>query len=95
MIFMAMKSYIFKIYGRVQGVGFRYFTLQKANLLDIKGFVKNMPDGSVYVLAQGDDEKIEIFKNYLKRGPSFSHVKKIVSEVVDLNSQYKNFNIEV
>ncbi len=90
-----MKTYIFKIYGRVQGVGYRYFALQKANLLNVKGFVKNMYDGSVYVVAQGDEKNIDIFKEYLKKGPNFSNVERIKIEVVYLEDKYNNFNIEV
>ncbi len=90
-----MKTYIFKIYGYVQGVGFRYYTFKKANLLDIKGYVKNMSDGSVYVEAQGDEEKIKMFKEYLKKGPIYSEVKEIKENIVESNYKFKDFKIEV
>jgi len=72
-----MKRYLVRIYGIVQGVGFRYFTFKKANLLGIKGFVKNLPDGSVFVDCEGDEENLKFFLEYLKEGPSFSRVDKI------------------
>jgi len=72
-----MIRYLVRIYGIVQGVGFRYFALKKANLLGIKGFVKNLPDGSVFVDCEGDEENLKIFLEYLKEGPSFSRVEKI------------------
>ncbi len=90
-----MKTHIFKIYGYVQGVGFRYYTLKKAHLLDIKGYVKNMSDGSVYVEAQGNEEKIKMFKEYLKRGPIYSEVKEIKEEIIESNYEFQDFKIEV
>ena len=52
--------------GRVQGVGFRYFVEQKANLLAINGFVKNLPDRKVYVEAEGDTEQLQLFISLCK-----------------------------
>lgn len=54
-----------------------------------------MYDGSVYVVAQGDEKNIDIFKEYLKKGPNFSNVERIKIEVVYLEDKYNNFNIEV
>ena len=51
------KHVIFK--GRVQGVGFRFTALDKANTYELKGHVRNMPDGSVEMLAQGRPEDID------------------------------------
>ena len=65
------------ITGRVQGVGFRYFTLRAAQPLDIKGWVKNMPDGSVLLWAQGEPEKMARFRDKLKRGPLLSKVARL------------------
>lgn len=58
-----------KIFGRVQGVGFRYFTTQNASRLNIKGWVQNMPDGTVEALIAGDSESIEQMLTKLKSGP--------------------------
>ncbi len=72
-----MKRFIVKVYGRVQGVGFRYFTLSKAKLLGINGYVRNMPDGSVLVDCEGDSENLKIFFEYLKEGTHFARVEKL------------------
>lgn len=69
---------IVKIFGNVQGVGFRYATVHLANQLGINGIVKNKEDGSVYVEAIAEKEKIRDFIKELAKGPSPSaRVEKI------------------
>ena len=73
-----MISKQIRLHGRVQGVGFRYYITQKANMLGIKGFVRNEPDGTVYIEATAPDQKtMDIFLEYLKQGPSMAKVVKI------------------
>ncbi len=68
-----------KVTGRVQGVGFRYYTYKKAHMLGIKGFVRNEPDGSVYIEAVAPDHKtMEIFIDYIKQGPSAARVDNVI-----------------
>ena len=72
------------IYGKVRGVGFRYFVFDKANNLDIKGFVQNTPNGNVEVLAQHNDRKIlDEFEDNIRIGPQLSHVEKIKKEITE------------
>jgi acylphosphatase len=71
------QAVILTIYGRVQGVGFRYFAKQKADLLNISGFVKNLPDGSVYVEAEGKQETLQLFITACKQGPSHAWVENV------------------
>ncbi len=80
------KSLNITIYGKVQNVGFRYYTNKNARTLGIKGFVKNMPDGSVYVEAEGDADIMNTFLEFCKNGPSWSRVDKInVQEAPEKN----------
>lgn len=80
------------IYGRVQGVGFRYYTKQKADLLGIRGFVKNKPDGSVYIEAEAGGDAMNEFLAFCRQGPPLARVINI--EVSDTApSDYKNFRI--
>ena len=74
---MNKKAVILKVYGKVQGVGFRYYTLKKANDLSITGFVKNMPDGSVYIEAEGEAGTLVEFIDWCNVGPSWARVVKI------------------
>ncbi|PIE90200.1 MAG: acylphosphatase [Acidobacteria bacterium] len=69
-----MVCVYYQIFGRVQGVGFRYFTLRTARELGIKGWVRNAVDGSVEVLAVGSQHQLLLFERELRKGPSFSHV---------------------
>ena len=68
---------ILQIFGKVQGVGFRYYTTKKALEFGITGFVRNLPDGSVYIEADGDKESMEAFISWCKIGPSWARVSKI------------------
>ncbi len=66
---------VIRIYGRVQGVGFRYHTQKYARFLDVKGFVQNESDGSVLVHAEG--ERLDDFIQWLYQGPPRADVKNI------------------
>jgi len=76
------KSLQLHIYGRVQGVSFRYYTQQKARELGVRGFVKNMPDGSVYVEATGDADQMDRFVEYCRQGPSMARVDQLKVEII-------------
>lgn len=66
-----------KVEGRVQGVGFRWSAAREARNLGLAGFVKNMPDGSVYIEAEGTREDLDDFVNWCKIGPPFSSVETV------------------
>ncbi len=62
------------ITGRVQGVCFRAYTCEEAKQLDLKGYVRNLPDGRVEVLAEGAPPAVEKLKSYCRQGPPVAHV---------------------
>ncbi len=67
------------ISGRVQGVGFRYYAVRHADKIgDISGYVTNLPNGDVLVLAESNEDKLNQFISALNRGPLFSRVDKII-----------------
>jgi acylphosphatase len=74
---MAVQIKHYRITGRVQGVGFRYFATKKAEELNLNGWVKNMPDGSVEVMLSGDDKLIEEMLKHLRMGPRSARVDDI------------------
>ena len=77
----ALEQIHAKVRGRVQGVGFRQFTWKTAAQMQITGWVRNDPDGSVEVFAQGEKDKIEAFLSLLKKGPRHAQVEAVdVSE---------------
>lgn len=77
------------VFGKVQGVFFRYSTKQKADALGIKGFTRNMPDNSVEIIAQGNEESLNKFIEWLKQGPELAIVEKID---VSYETSQENFN---
>lgn len=64
------------ISGRVQGVGFRFFTEAQAAVEGLHGFVRNLPDGRVEVLFEGDREAVDRAESRLRRGPAGARVEE-------------------
>jgi acylphosphatase len=89
-----MKELEATIYGKVQGVGFRAYTKKQAQKLGLAGWVKNMDDGSVRCVAQGDKEDLDTLIEHLKSGPYFSEVKDVDVRINDtLQDRMSDFNI--
>jgi len=88
-----MKCLNFLISGKVQGVWFRAETQKIADKLGIKGWVKNLDNGGVEVLAQGSDKQLQDFENWLKHGPEKAEVEKVETYESDCPSEFKEFKI--
>ncbi len=71
------KSCIIRVSGKVQGVGFRFYTQKEARLLGVSGFVKNMRDGSVYIEAEAEADVMEAFILWCRKGPEWARVDDI------------------
>lgn len=82
------------ISGRVQGVGFRFFTERCANQLGLAGYVKNCWNGTVEAYAIGDAKALEEFKALLAEGPRSARVDNIQESEEQVNSKYKRFVVE-
>ena len=82
-----------RIYGLVQGVGFRYFVKREAGSLGISGWVRNLPDGSVEVVAEGEKDALRVLLSLLHRGPSFAIVKKVDYSWGDYSGEFSGFEI--
>ena len=63
--------------GRVQGVFYRASAKTKADELGIMGFVQNLPDGNVYIEAEGSEEKLDLFKAWCSEGPPRAQVERV------------------
>lgn len=74
-----MDSRRIVVYGRVQGVGFRYYVLKVATELGLKGHVRNLPNGTVEVEAEGDLAAVETLIDYCRFGPPRAVVTKVLS----------------
>ena len=84
----------FFISGDVQGVGFRFFAQRVAARHQVVGFVKNLADGRVEVLAEGPAQSVEAFRNELATGPRFSSVDHLEEINLDPAGTYSSFRIE-
>lgn len=78
-----MKTIHIIVTGRVQGVGFRYFTVRCANNLGLRGWVRNLPDGGVEAVIQGQDDSIEQMIELLQKGPGASIVTDLKIEEIE------------
>lgn len=79
--------------GRVQGVGFRWFTRQEARNFKINGYVRNLPDGDVEIYAEGQTEHLDAFIVKVRQGPGFALVTDL--EITDLpfENRYDSFEV--
>lgn len=72
-----MKHYNIRIRGHVQGVGFRYAARRAAELYDVYGFVRNEPDGTVYIEAEGETLNLDMYLEWCRKGPGYGRVEKV------------------
>lgn len=82
------------VYGRVQGVGFRYTTQYEAKKLGLTGYAKNLDDGSVEVVACGEEGQVEKLMQWLKSGgPRSARVERVLSEPHHPSGELTDFRI--
>jgi acylphosphatase len=86
-----MKEVRLRLHGDVQGVGFRDYVRRLATRHGVKGFVRNLPDGSVEVVAQG--EPLRTFLDSVRRGPSYARVASVDEEERDAAENWFEFEI--
>ena len=79
--------------GRVQGVGFRYFAHDAARREGLTGYVTNLADGRVEVMAEGESGAVERFERALRQGPSRSRVEHVVVDELDPHQGHQGFSI--
>jgi acylphosphatase len=66
-----------KVRGRVQGVSFRWYAVQEAERLGVRGWVRNEPDGSVAAHLEGDDAAVAAMVEWCRSGPSYASVRDV------------------
>ena len=79
--------------GRVQNVGFRFSAVQKAEQYDVKGFVKNQPDGTVYIEAEGEAENLNKFIEWCREGPPSASVEHIDKQEIPIQN-FSRFSVK-
>ncbi|NPV88950.1 acylphosphatase [Coprothermobacteraceae bacterium] len=89
-----MKAFKAVIKGYVQGVGFRYATLiAVAHIGHIVGYVRNLPNGAVEVVAEGPEPELEALLNWLHRGPSGAIVEEVSVVWTEPTGEFREFSI--
>jgi len=89
-----IKELQIELFGRVQGIGFRYTIRQYAKENNLKGYVTNQDDGSVKALVQGTIEQLDKFLVWIKKSPGFSRVIDMKYEINKAEKKYEDFTIE-
>lgn len=89
-----MQTKQFLVFGRVQGVGFRFFTLQQAGKIGLKGRVRNRQDGSVEIIAQGNEDQLIQLKTWLKTGPKTARIERVIELDFKTSQQLETFEIQ-
>ena len=84
----------YRITGRVQGVGFRWFTWDAATREGVRGFVRNLFDGSVEAVAEGEREALDRFEWKLSSGPAGGRVDHVDRDTGPATGQYQAFSIK-
>jgi acylphosphatase len=78
-----------RVYGKVQGVTYRLSANKEAKKLGLVGYAKNLPDGTVQIEAEGNENKLKLFLNWCKNGSELSQVSDIE---YDINDNIKEFD---
>lgn len=89
---MVVKRFL--IYGRVQGVAFRFFTLKEAEKLGVKGYVRNCNDGSVEVVATTDELAIAQLEQWLHKGSPSAKVERVIVSDYSSGETFDRFEIK-
>ena len=82
-----------RISGQVQGVFFRDSTREKAQELNLKGWVKNSPDGSVEALFEGPSEKVREMLDWCEEGPRHASVENVDTDIEDAGGDLSGFEV--
>ena len=85
------KAVSIKVTGRVQKVGYRYYGRLAARDFHIVGRIDNLPDGSVHIIAQGEESDLQDFIDYCKKGPTWARVDSIDVQTIDLRDDLTDF----
>lgn len=88
-----MKTLKINISGIVQGVGFRYFCLKQARTFNIKGYAKNLFNGDVEIVAQGNEPDLKDFVKEISVGPRYATVKSVKVDEIEKKVEFDDFYI--
>ena len=81
------------VHGRVQGVNFRYYTRQQAHQLGVTGYVRNLWDGTVEVMAEGERRDVTRLLNWLHKGPRMAFVTQVEVQWLPPTGEFQRFEV--
>lgn len=81
------------IQGTVQGVFFRQFVKENADKMGLRGFVRNLSDGNVEIVVEGEGETIERFLGVMRKGPEHSQIRNMIVEEKKWSGDFNEFKI--
>ncbi|MCK4665756.1 acylphosphatase [Candidatus Dependentiae bacterium] len=91
---MVQNRVLVEVFGRVQGVCFRYYAVERAKSLDLTGYVRNCLDGSVEVIAEGDEDRLRSFVDWTREGSPASRVREIKVTWDEFRDEFDNFTVK-
>ena len=80
-----------KVFGKVQGVSYRYGVEKLAGEMDLKGWVANMPDGTVEIEAEGEEEGLNKLVDWCKQGSEYAEVENVEVERGEASGEFDSF----
>ena len=83
----------YRVSGRVQGVGFRYFVHDAAAREGVTGYVRNLPDGRVEALVEGDEDAVTRVERAIRSGPGGARVEDVDVDVLEPGGAYRSFKV--
>ncbi len=89
-----IKRAVLKIYGEVQGVGFRYRVAEQVRDLNLTGWVRNAPGGTVEILAESEEKNLKKLIDYCQEGPKFAKVDRVEVKWEEATGEYNDFLIK-
>ena len=88
-----IRAYNAIVHGIVQGVSFRYYTRRQAVSLGLQGYVRNLPNGTVEVHAEGDEALLAELASWLEQGPSYARVERVDLTWCDPEGESVDFSV--
>jgi acylphosphatase len=80
--------------GIVQGVNFRYYTQRQAVKYNINGWVKNLPDGSVGAVFEGEEHDVAAMVQWCRQGPPSAHVTELIEQPEGYRGEFSSFSVK-
>ncbi|UCG24233.1 MAG: acylphosphatase [Chloroflexota bacterium] len=88
-----MKRLTVIVSGLVQGVSYRYYTRREARRLDLTGWVRNEANGSVQIVAEGQDDNLRALLQFLAKGPPSAHVQNVEAAWSRASGEFGSFEV--